>query len=216
MEFFFRDLRFGARQLVKDKGFTLTALATLALCIGANAAVYTVVNAILLQPLPVPESDRILLLHNSYPKAGVERAITSAGDYYDRLRDLTVFEEQALYQTRGAAVGEAGSVETVRSLRVTPSFFRLLRQTPALGRNFTEEEGELGQERKVILSDALWQKMGGDPGIVGKDVRLSGDPCTVAGVMPRGFVFLDPEVRLWQPLAFTAEQKTSATATTTR
>jgi predicted permease len=209
LEFLLRDLRFGARQLLKDKGFSLTALATLALCIGANAAVYTVVNAILLQPLPVPESDRILLLHNSYPKAGVERAITSAGDYYDRLRDMTVFEEQALYQTRGAAVGEAGSVETVRSLRVTPSFFRLLRQTPAFGRNFTEEEGELGQERKVILSDALWQKMGSDPAIVGKDVRLSGDPYTVVGVMPKGFVFLDPKVRLWQPLAFTAEQKTT-------
>ncbi len=209
MEFLFRDLRFGARQLLKDKGFTATALATLALCIGANAAVYTVVNAILLQPLPVLESDRILLLYNSYPKAGVERAVTAAGDYYDRLREVTVFEEQALYQTRGAAVGEAGSVETERSLRVTPSFFRLLRQTPAIGRNFTEEEGELGQERKVILSDALWQKLGGDPAIVGRDVRLSGDPYTVVGVMPKGFVFLDPDVRLWQPLAFTAEQKTT-------
>src|SRR5262245_61686474 len=207
MEFLLRDVRFGARQLIKDKGFTATALATLALCIGANAAVYTVVNAILLQPLPVPESARILLLYNSYPKAGVERAVTAAGDYYDRLQGVTVFEEQALYQTRGAAVGEAGSVETVRTLRVTPSFFRLLRQMPALGRNFTDEEGELGHERKVILSDALWKKMGGDPAIVGHDVRLSGDPYTVVGVMPPGFSFLDPEVRLWQPLAFTPEQR---------
>src|SRR5262245_34776971 len=207
MEFLLRDVRFGARQLIKDKGFTATALATLALCIGANAAVYTVVNAILLQPLPVPESARILLLYNSYPKAGVERAVTSAGDYFDRLQDVTVLEEQALYQTRGAAVGEAGSVETVRSLRVTPSFFRLLRQMPARGRNFTEEEGQLGHERKVILSDALWKKMGGDPAIVGRDVRLSGDPYTVVGIMPQGFSLLDPEVRLWQPLAFTPEQK---------
>jgi putative ABC transport system permease protein len=209
MEFLLRDIRFGARQLLKDKGFTLMALATLAVCIGANAAVYTVVNAILLQPLPVPDSDRILLLYNSYPGAGVERAVTSAGDYFDRLRDVTVFEEQALYQTRSAAVGEAGSVETVRTLRVTPSFFRLLRQSPVLGRNFAEEEGELGHERKVILSDALWKKLGSDPAIVGKDVRLSGDPYTVVGVMPRDFSFLDPEVRLWQPLAFTPEQKTT-------
>jgi len=93
MESLFRDLRYGARLLWKDKGFTLTALATLALSIGANAAVFTVVNSVLLQPLPSPESDRILLLHNSYPKSGVARAITSAGDYYDRLRELTVFEE---------------------------------------------------------------------------------------------------------------------------
>ncbi len=207
MESLLRDVRFGARQLFKDKGFTLTALATLAICIGANAAVYTVVNAIVLQPLPVPDSDRILLLYNSYPKAGVERAVTSAGDYFDRLRDLSVFEEQALYQTRAAAVGESGSVETVRTLRVTPSFFRLLRTAPAFGRNFTEDEGEPGRERKIILSDALWRRLGGEPSIVGKDVRLSGELYTVVGIMPRNFVFLDPEVRLWQPLAFTPEQK---------
>src|SRR5262249_40834424 len=196
MEFLLRDIRFGARQLLKDKGFTLTALATLAVCIGANAAVYTVVNAILLQPLPVPDSDRILLLYNSYPGAGGERAVTSAGDYFDRLRDVTVFEEQALYQTRSAAVGEAGAVETIKTFRVTPSFFRLLRQSPVLGRNFTDEEGELGHERKVILSDALWKKMGSDPAIVGKDVRLSGDPYTLFGVLPPYFSFLDPHLLL--------------------
>src|SRR6266540_1008375 len=106
MESLFRDLRYGARLLWKDKGFTLTALLTLALCIGANTAVFTVVNSVLLRPLPVAESDRILLLYNSYPKAGVVRAVTSAGDYYDRLRELTVFEEQALYQLyQGAVVG---------------------------------------------------------------------------------------------------------------
>ena len=109
MESLVRDLRFGARILWKDKAFTLTALATLALCIGANAAVFTVVNSVLLQPLPAPESDRILLLHDSYPKAGVVRAVTSAADYYDRLGALTVFEEQALYQLyQGVAVGERG------------------------------------------------------------------------------------------------------------
>ncbi len=207
MDALLRDVRFGARQLWKDRGFTLTALATLALCIGANAVVYTVVNAVLLRPLPVPDSDRILLLHNSYPKAGVERATTGAADYFDRLRDLTVFEEQALYRTRDVAVGEIGSVETVRALEVTPSFFRLLRATHVAGRNFTEEEGEPGQERKVILSHALWQRLGGDPAILGRDLRLSGEPHSVVGIMPAGCSFLDPEVRLWRPLAFTAEQK---------
>jgi hypothetical protein len=84
MEFLLRDLRFGARQLLKDKGFTTTALATLALCIGANAAVYTVVNAILLQPLPVPESDRILLMYNSYPKGYASHCTSLVGLEADR------------------------------------------------------------------------------------------------------------------------------------
>jgi predicted permease len=208
MESLLRDLRYGARLLWKDKGFTLTALATLALCIGANTAVFTVVNSVLLQPLPAPESDRILLLHNSYPKAGVARAITSAGDYYDRLRELTVFEEQALYQLyRGVAVGERGSVEQLLATWVTPSFFRLLRAKPLLGRTFTEDEGELGGERKVVLSYGLWQRQGADPNIVGKDLRLAGEPHTVVGVMPRDFFFLEPAIALWRPLAFTAEQK---------
>jgi predicted permease len=208
MESLFRDLRFGARLLWKDKGFTMTALLTLALCIGANTTVFTVVNSVLLRPLPVPESDRILLLHNSYPKAGVVRAVTSAADYYDRLRELTVFEEQALYQLyQGVAAGERGSVEQLLATGVTPSLFRLLRARPLLGRTFTEEEGEIGAEKKVVLSYALWQRRGADPQIVGKDLRLGGEPYNVVGVMPKGFFFLEPGVMLWRPLAFTPQQK---------
>ena len=209
MESLFRDLRYGARLLWKDKGFTLTALLTLALCIGANTTVFTVVNSVLLRPLPVAESDRILLLYNSYPKAGVVRAVTSAGDYYDRLRELTVFEEQALYQLyQGVAVGERGSVEQLLATGATPSLFHLLRARPLLGRTFTEEEGEVGAEKKVVLSYALWQRQGADPKIVGKDLRLGGEPYAVVGVMPRDFFFLEPAVMLWRPLAFTPEQKT--------
>jgi predicted permease len=208
METFARDLTYGLRLLVRDKAFTLTALLTLSLCIGANTAVFTVVSSVLLRPLPVPESERVLLLYNSYPKAGVVRAITSAGDYYDRLRDLTVFEEQALYQLyQGVAVGEAGSVNQVTATGVTPSFFRLLRAKPLLGRVFDDAEGELGAERKAILSYAFWQKQGGDMAIVGRDLRLGGEPYRVVGVMPPGFFFLEPDVALWRPLAFTEEQK---------
>lgn len=209
MESLFRDLGFGARLLRKDKGFTLTALATLALCIGANTTVFTVVSSVLLQPLPVADSERILLLYNSYPKAGVVRAVSSAADYYDRKPELAAFEELALYQLyQGVAVGERGSVEQLQAGRVTPSFFRLLRAKPLLGRTFTEEEGELGSERKVVLSYGLWQRLGANPNVVGTDLRLAGEPYSVVGVMPKDFFFLEPAITLWRPTAFTEEQKT--------
>jgi predicted permease len=147
-------------------------------------------------------------MYNSYPNAGVDRASNGVPDYYDRLRDLTIFEEQALFQGQGLTIGERGSVERVLGYGITPSFFRLLEAKPVLGRIFTEEEGERGNERKVILSYGLWQQLyGGSPSVLGKDLRIYGNPFTIVGVMPRDFLFLDPEVRLWRPLAFRPEQK---------
>ncbi len=205
---FIQDVRFGARLLWKEKGYALTAIATLAICISANTAIFSVINAVILRPLPVPQSDRILIMYNSYPGAGVERASNGAADYYDRLRDLTVFEEQAMYNRQGFTIGESGSVERVAGLSVTPSFFRLLRIKPLLGRTFAQEEGEIGNERKAVLSYALWQKLyGGDRGILGKDLRIYGNPYTIIGVMPKDFLYLDSEIRLWRPLAFSPEQK---------
>src|SRR3954471_19063221 len=203
------DIRVGLRLLWKDKAFTLTAALTLALCIGANTALFSVVHNVLLRPLPVPESDRIVLMGNAYPGAGAAIGGSSGvPDYYDRLRDVTVFEEQALYNGRNHSIDQNGAPARVRGTQVTPSFFRLLRVTPALGRTFTEAEGEIGNEKKAVLSYALWQaQFGGDPQAVGKDIRLDGQPYTIVGVMPKGFYFLNPNAMLWTPLAFTAEQK---------
>ncbi len=208
MESLIQDIRFSVRLLWKDKGFSVTAIATLAVCIAANTAIFSVIYSVILRPLPVPESDRILLMYNSYPNAGAERSSTGAADYYDRLRDLTVFDEQALYQEQGLTIGEKGSVDRVVGCNVTPSFLRLLRARPLLGRIFLDEEGEKGSERKVVLSYALWQKMyGGDRSVLGRDLRIYGNPFTIVGVMPRGFLFLDPQVQLWRPLAFGPQQK---------
>ena len=183
-----QDLKYGARLLWKDKGFTVTAFATLTLCIGANTAIFSVLNSVVLRPLPLPEAESILLMYNSYPGAGAERSNTAVPDYYDRLRGMDVFEEQALYDPQGLTIGESGSVERVPGMGVTPSFFRLLRVEPQLGRIFTEEEGELGKERKVILSYRLWQdRFGGDPSVLGRDLRIYGNPHTIVGVMGPGF-----------------------------
>jgi ABC-type antimicrobial peptide transport system permease subunit len=132
-------------------------------------------------------------------------------DYFDRLRDVTVFEEQALLNSRSRTVSQNGSPARVRGMAVTPSFFRLVRVAPRLGRAFTDAEGEIGSERKAILSYALWQSMfGGDPAAVGKDIRIDEQPYAIVGVMPADFTFINPEVQLWVPAAFTADQKSDA------
>ena len=203
------DIRVGLRLLWKDKAFTATAALTLALCIGANTALFSVVHNVLLRPLNVPDSDRVLLMGNAYPGAGAVVGTNSGvPDYYDRLRETTVFEEQALYNSRNQSIDQNGTPTRVRVTQATPSFFRLLRVAPAIGRTFTDQEGEPGNEMKVVLSYALWQsQFGGDPQAVGKDIRLDGVPYTVVGVMPKGFYFVDPEVMMWRPLAFTPQQR---------
>ena len=205
------DLRVGLRLLWRDKAFTITTVATLALCIGANTALFSVVHNVLLRPLPVPESERIVLMGNAYPGAGAAAAAggnSGVPDYYDRLRETDVFEEQAVFNGANQSIDQNGTPLRVRVTRVSPSFFRLLRIPPALGRTFSEAEGEVGNDKKVVLSYALWQsQFGGDPSVVGKDIRMDGQPFTVVGVMPKGFYFLNPNVMLWRPLAFTQQQK---------
>ncbi len=133
MDRLLQDLRFGLRLLAKDRAFTLTTLLTLAVCIGANAAIFAIVNSVLLRPLPVPEPDRLVLLYNSYPRAGVERASNGVPDYYDRLREMDVFEEQALYNTRGVTIGIEGDPQRVTGMVARPSLLRMLKVRPARG-----------------------------------------------------------------------------------
>lgn len=208
MERFLQDLRFASRVLWKDRGFTGTVLLTLAICIGANAAIFAIVNSVVLRPLPVPDAERLVVLYNSYPGAGVERASTAVPDYYDRLRETDVFEEQALYQVRGQTIGGETDPQRLTGMAVRPSFFRLLRAQPINGRAFNEDEGEIGHERVTILSYALWQRIfGGSDSAVGRELRVNGVPHVIVGIMPRSFYFGDPDVALWTPLAFTPEQK---------
>ncbi len=209
MDWLARDLRTGLRLLGRDKAYSLTAAATLALCLGANTALFSVVHQVLLRPLPVPEPERILLMSNQYPGAGASDSSNSGvPDYYDRLRETSVYDEQALFNTGSVSLDEDGRPVRVEVMNVTPSYLRVMRTAPALGRPFTNEEGEPGSEKKVLLSDGLWRSLfAADPGAVGKDLRIDGQPYTVVGVMPRAFEALAPGVSLWRPLAFTAEEK---------
>ena len=209
LDWLIRDLRVAVRVLARDRAFSLTAASTLAVCIGANAALFTVVHHVLLRPLPVPEPSRILLMSNLYPKAGATDSSNSGvPDYYDRLKAVTVLESQAMFQSRSVSIGHEGLPVRLQVVDATPSYFRVMGVAPALGRVFTDDEGEVGNEKRVLLSDALWHRQfAGDPGVVGRDVRLNGQPYTIVGVMPRSFQGLDPEVMLWRALAFPPEQR---------
>src|SRR4051812_769301 len=203
------DMRFGLRLLWKDRGFATTALLTLALCIGANAAIFAVVNSVLLQPLPVPHAEQLIHMYNAYPGAGLTGpGSTGVPDYYDRLRETTVFQEQALYNSRGVTLGREGEPQRVTAMVGTPSLLRLLQAQPVRGRIFTEEEGEIGKTHKAVLTYASWQQwFGGQDSAIGRDIRIGGEPYSLVGVLPQGFTLLKPHVKGFLPIAFTAKQK---------
>jgi hypothetical protein len=207
---FFFDLKYAVRSLRRARGFSLTAVLTFSVCIAANAALFAVVNSVILRPLPVADANSILLLSNEYPKAGVIGINnSSSGDYFDRVREMSVFDSQAVFRQRDQTVELNGLPQRIHGMVVTPSWFKLLRMSPALGRPFMEEEGQIGHEREVILSHGLWERLyARDKSVLGRDLRISGQPFTIVGVMPANFDFIDPDVRLWVPVAFTAEEKT--------
>ncbi|MEO7157159.1 MAG: ABC transporter permease [Vicinamibacterales bacterium] len=211
MDRLLQDLRFAGRVLRKDRSFSLTTIATLALCLAANVAIFAVVNGVLLKPLPFPEPDRLIRVFNRYPGAGVDTAGSNGvPDYFDRRRDMPALEETGLFRETGVTLSGSGLGEAERLLGmlVTPSFFRVLQSQPYRGQLFTEAQGEIGEEKVVVLSYGLWQRLfGGRDDALGQDVRLGGEPFKVVGVLPQSFVFLNPDVQLFRPAAFTDREK---------
>jgi predicted permease len=202
------DLRFGLKLFRKEKAFTLAALLTLALCIGANTGIFTVLNAVILEPLPFPQPGRLVALYNIYPGMGItDRGANSVPDYLDRRKMGDVFDSIALAGSSGYDAGADGSPLRIPGEYVTPSYFQVLRASPVLGRVFTESEATPGNETCAILSYGLWKEMlGRDPHVLGRDIRLSGVPYRIVGVMPEGFTAPDRASRLWVPFAFTPMQ----------
>ena len=203
------DLRVSLRLLWKDRAFTATAALTLAVCIGANAALFSVVRGVLLKPLALPDPDRVVMAGNAYPGAGVHEPIGSAvPDYFDRLRDITAFDAQALFRQDNRSVDQGGVAARVESITATPSFFKVAGVPPQIGRTFTDQEGEVGHESVVVLSDGFWRsQFGGDRSAIGRELRIDGRPHTVVGVMPPGFRPTDEDKAMWTPMTFTAKQK---------
>jgi putative ABC transport system permease protein len=203
------DLRVSLRLLWKDRAFTATAALTLAICIGANAALFSVVRGVLLKPLALPDPDRVVMAGNAYPGAGVHEPIGSAvPDYFDRLRDITAFDAQALFKQDNRSVDQGGIATRVESITATPSFFKVAGVPPQIGRTFTNQEGEIGHELVVVLSDGFWRsQFGGDRSAIGRELRIDGRPHTVVGVMPPGFRPTEKDMAMWTPMTFTAKER---------
>jgi predicted permease len=151
----------------------------------------------------------VLLMANQYPLVEARRGTrSSTPDYDDRLRHVTVFQEQAFYNFYGGTIETGGMATLMRGMVATPSLFRLLRVNPAHGRIFTDDEGTPGNEARIILTDGLWHELfGADPAVIGRTLRLTGRELTIVGILPRDFSFGDPDARFWIPLALTARQR---------
>jgi predicted permease len=203
-----QDLRFATRLLWRDRTFAATSVLTLGICLAANIAMFSVVNSVLLNRLPVPESERLVLMYNSYPQAGAVEGSAAVPDLFDRQQAVTALEDQTLYRIAGFDVGERGNPQRLRGMLVSPSFFRLTRVQPAKGRVLTDVDGEPGQDHTVVISDALWRDLfSRDPDLLGRELRINGERYVVVGVMPSSFLWLDPEVKLWLPKAFTPDER---------
>jgi len=201
-EVFEQDLRYGVRVLRKSPGFTLVAVLTLAFGIGANVAVFRLVNATLLRPLPLAaDIDRVVFFWSSNLKQGWDKTSISPPDFNDWRSHNKSFEDLALFFTRSYNLTGGGEPERVSSLHASASLFPVLGVRPALGRTFLPEEDRAAADRVAILSYGLWQRrFGGDPGIVGQTVALDGQTFTVVGVMPSDYCSFFKEVELWIPL----------------
>ena len=209
MDGFRQDLLYALRVLRKDRAYSAAVILTLAVCLGANTAIFTVVRSVLLRPLPYPESDRLVSSFDGFPGAGVERAGTSVPNYVDRRAMTDVFSAAALYQWAGYKVGEgARRRERVGDERDAVVLRGARRPTAARGRLFTEAEGTPGKNKVVLLSHAFAARQ---PGGVDGDRRQPTAAerhglTTSSASCPQRFFFLSPDVRVFVPLAFTPEE----------
>jgi predicted permease len=203
-----RDMKLGFRGLVRDKGFTLTAVLTFALCLGANVALFAVVNAVLVHPLPYPNPSQLVVVYNAYPRAGIDRSGSSVPHYLERRAGIAGFADAAALRDDGVTVGESGSPDRLASMDVTPSFFHVLGVSPELGRTFADEEGVYGKNDVVVLSDGYWRDAyAASPDVLGRKIRINGKPQTIIGVMPASFRYGTSKARVWVPLCFSDDEK---------
>jgi putative ABC transport system permease protein len=206
-----QDLRYGFRNLARNPGFTIVAMLTLALGLGVNTTIFSVINNTLLKPLPFPNPERLVLIWQTYGKGPDNWNIVSAPNFWDFQKAAHSFESMAIFDSAGrgynlSATGNKQEAEQVSGLRVSAGFFSVLGATPLLGRTFLPEEETLGRDREVVLSYGLWKgRYSGDPSLVGKTIRIDGADFTVIGVMPSEFEwqFWSGQRKLWVPVGYT-------------
>jgi putative ABC transport system permease protein len=207
MDLVVKDIRYGIRSLLKRPGFTTIAIITLALGIGANTAIFSVFNAVLVKPLPFTEPEQLMRVYEDASAIGVARGDVAPGNYADWKKQQMVFGDMAAVTTRSFSLTGDGDPERVLAHAVTHSFLPTLGVQPMLGRNFLAEEDQPGASKAAIISHGLWKRRyGSQESIVGKDILLDETKYTVVGVMPPGFQFMVNSVDLLLPVAFTPQQ----------
>src|ERR1700681_3870666 len=207
MENLIADLRYAARTLVKTPAFLLVSVMTLALGIGGNIAIFTLVQAVLLQPLPFPQPERLVRIFDN--RAGARDVGMSVPEFEDLRQHSDIFEQISVIFPAPTALTGGERVERVEMLGTSPSYFDMLQAKPALGRAYTQADWVPGVVDGVVISDALWKRQfGGDPNVIGKRIRLDEDGYTIIGVMPPDFRHpgkgLIGDVELWSAAGFVA------------
>jgi len=206
----FADLRYALRSFARTPIFTAIAIATLALGIGANTAIFSVVNAVLLRPLPFPDSSRIMRVWHTPPAqqfSGMRIFAVSPANYFDWRDQNHAFERTSIYRYKQFNITGQGEPDVLVAARVSADFFSVLGVQPTLGRTFRADEEEPGRANVTILSDGVWRtRFGGDPTVVGRTISLDGEPYTVVGVMPAGREF-PAYAKAWVPLGMTAADR---------
>ncbi len=204
MNTFWQDFRFALRSFLRTPAFTAVAVLTLALGIGANTAIFSVLNVVLFHPLPYPDSGRLVMVWMRFTDIGIpkDQNWVSAPEFHDLSELNRSFSGLAAMDTTTFNLGLGGRPESVSGAQVSPALFSILGIQPRLGRTFLPEEAQPGRDRVIVLSDALWRRaFAADPQIVGKDIVVSGQTMNIVGVMPPGFEYPTP-CELWTPLAF--------------
>ena len=212
METLVSDVKYGWRQIVKNPFFSITVVVVLALGIGANTAIFSAINAVLIKPLPYKDSEQLVMLWQRFPNIGMpkDQNYTSAPEFLDVRRYSSAFSDVAAMQQTGMNIRVADLPEMISGQRVSASFFELLGVPAELGRTFLPEEEQLGRDTVLVLSHGLWQRrFGSDPAIVGRALNANGRSYTVIGVAPPDFKDpWVPDAEMWAPLAFTEQQLT--------
>jgi putative ABC transport system permease protein len=200
-----QDVRYAVRMLVRNPGFTAIAVAALALGIGANSAIFTVVNAVLLRPLKLPKPDQMIWVNERNLKAGFPQFSLSPGNYADFRDHNHSFSGFAAFSNQGLAMSDGDQPERLSGIRATTNFFDVLGVQPALGRTFLPNEMEITAPKVAVLSYGLWRRLGNSPDVLGRVLKLNREPYTVIGVMPAGFLFTD-QIDVFIPLILPEEE----------
>ena len=200
----FRDLRIGARALRKSPAFTLVAVLTLALCVGANAAIFSVIYALLLKPLPFPAPSKIVEIYNIFPKAGLPKEPCSIIQYLEYKNQTASYDAVGLWGSSIITVGDEGSADRITEAYCTAEMFDILGMKPVIGRFFTLEDNRPGEDKEIVLTQSFWEShFAEDPSVTSKTLRVDGETYRIIGVAPRAIEAFDARAKFIKPIAWT-------------